>query len=143
MRNKKSSPLKCSFLLTLSTLTLSTLRNLPNISAPFLFPQCVCVCVCVCVYVCVCVAIDVHHVSLRCTAWWFDLPILWNNYHNRLCLHPSFHTVKNKIAFSCDENSAAPLLSYPLILIFHNNILILWPSWWVYVFNFGCPTYPS
>ena len=28
--------------------------------------------------------IDIYHcISFRCTAWWFDLHILWNDYHNR------------------------------------------------------------
>jgi len=31
--------------------------------------------------------IDIYHYkSLRCAAWWFDLHILWNDYHNRFYL---------------------------------------------------------
>ena len=66
---------------------------------PSFFPSvCVCVCMCVCVHMCE--VIDIHHISLRCIAWWFDFPILWNNYHNRFSLHPSSHAVKNKTTFS-------------------------------------------
>ena len=54
------------------------------------------------------------------------------------------HLIQLNIRHSpCDENSASPLLSHPFILIFHNDKLILWPSWWAYVLNFGCPTHPS
>ena len=42
--------------------------------------------------------IDIHHcINLKYTAWWFDLCILWNDYHNRFSWHPSSPIGKIKI----------------------------------------------
>ena len=32
-----------------------------------------------------------HGISLRCAAWWFDLPVSWKDYHSKFSEHPSFH----------------------------------------------------
>lgn len=42
--------------------------------------------------------IDIHPciISSRHTTWWFNLDILWNDYHNRFSYHPSSHTKHNK-----------------------------------------------
>ena len=33
-----------------------------------------------------------HHISLRCTVWWFELYTSWSDYHNKFSEHPSPHT---------------------------------------------------
>ena len=67
-----------------------------------------------------------HHTNLRCKAWWYDLHILWNHYHNRSSQHLSSRidtTKREGKSFSpCDENSGFALNNFP---IYHTAVLAI------------------
>ena len=64
--------------------------------------------------------IDVHYwVNLRHTVWWFDLHILWNDYHNKFSKYPSCHvdTIKEK-----EEKRRKKISSWKLPCISYNIV---------------------
>ena len=43
---------------------------------------------------------DIQHCeNLRCTGWWLDLHILWNDYHNKFSEHPPSYVDKKLNVF--------------------------------------------
>lgn len=59
-----------------------------------------------------------HCISWRRTAWWFDLPVLWNDCHKRFSWHPCSHTDTIKRKIEKNLSFRGELLGFTLLTTF-------------------------